>query len=165
VNFLARILLPCLLSASACADCMSFDLAPKHIGETQCVSGKVVRVVAGNGGVHYLSFCDDYRICAFSVVIFSSDLKNLGDIQQLSGTQVEIRGEIKEYDGRAEIILDNARQLGGEGKRVSPLGRNFDVEERGHFSPGKFRPSRRRSYHKRQRVNLPVDIPEDVESR
>ena len=144
---------------------MSFDLAPKHIGETQCVSGKVVRVVAGSGGVHYLNFCDDYRICAFSVVIFSSDLKNLGDIQQLAGTQVEIRGEIKEYDGRAEIILDNARQLGGEGKRISPLARNFDVEERGHFSAGKFRASRRRSYQKRQRASLPIDIPEDVESR
>ena len=165
MNSLARILIPCLLSASACADCMSFDLAPKHIGETQCVSGKVVRVVAGDRGVHYMNFCEDYRDCAFSVVIFSSDLRNLGDIQQLAGTQVEIRGEIKEYDGRAEIILDNARQLVGEGKRISPLARNFDVEERSHFSAGKFRPSRRRSYQKRQRASLPIDVPEDVESR
>ena len=78
---------------------------------------------------------------------------------------MEIRGEIEEYDGRAEIILDNARQLVGEGKRISPLARNFDVEERSHFSAGKFRPSRRRSYQKRQRASLPIDVPEDVESR
>jgi hypothetical protein len=81
------------------------------------------------------------------------------------GKEIEIRGEIKEYEGRAEIILENARQLGGQGKRISPLPRNFDVEQRGHFSAGKFRPSRRRSHQKRPRPNLPIDIPEDVESQ
>jgi len=66
----------------------------------------VVRVEAGNGGVHYLDFCEDYRLCPFSVVVFSYDLKHVGDVWQLAGRVVNIRGEIKEYDGRAEIALE-----------------------------------------------------------
>jgi DNA/RNA endonuclease YhcR with UshA esterase domain len=94
--------------------CIPFDQAQKHIGETQCVSGKVLRVEAGSRGVHYLDFCEDYSSCSFSVVVFASVLKRIGDVDQLAGKTVEIRGEVKEFDGRAEIVLENARQLGGE---------------------------------------------------
>jgi hypothetical protein len=89
----------------------------------------------------------------------------VGDVRQLVGKTVEIRGEVKEYDGRAEMILEKAAQLGGEARRVSPLPKNFDVEEKGHFSAGKSRPSRRRtSGSKKQIPTLPIEIPEDVES-
>jgi hypothetical protein len=99
-------------------------------------------------------------------VIFPHDLKNVGDVYQLAGRTVEIRGELKEYDGRAEIILEKAAQLGAEGRRISPLPKNFDVEQRGHFSAGRFRPSRSRHPRpKRQQPTLPAEIPEDAESR
>jgi hypothetical protein len=61
---------------------------------------------AGSKGTHYLDFCDDHRFCSFTVVVFSHDLKNIGDVRQIAGKVVEIRGEVKEYDDRAEIILD-----------------------------------------------------------
>ncbi len=94
------------------AACIAFDQAQKHIGETQCVTGKVIRVEAGADGVHYLDFCEDHRLCSFSAVIFPYDLKNVGDVRQLAGKNLEIRGELKSYDDRAEIILESARQLG-----------------------------------------------------
>ena len=154
-----------LLSSVCFAECIPFDQAQKHIGEDQCIAGKVVRVEAGNGGVHYLDFCEDYRLCPFSVVVFSYDLKHVGAVRQLAGRAVEIRGEIKEYDGRAEIVLENPHQLGGGGVGLSPLPKSFDVEERGHFSAGKFRASKRRpTRNKKGRPTLPADIPEDVES-
>jgi hypothetical protein len=34
---------------------------------------------------------------------------------------VEIHGQAKEYDRRAEIILEEYRQLGGAGARIPPL--------------------------------------------
>ena len=154
-----------LLSSVCFAECIPFEQARKHIGEDQCIAGKVVRVEAGNGGVHYLDFCEDHRLCPFSVVVFSYDLKHVGDVRQLAGRIVNIRGEIKEYDGRAEIVLENAHQLGGGGAGASPLPKSFDVEERGHFSAGKFRASKRRpTRNKKGRPTLPADIPEDVES-
>jgi hypothetical protein len=155
------LLFPTLSSAA----CIPFVQAQKHIGETQCVTGKVLRIETGIRGVRYLDFCEDYRLCPFSVVIFPYDLKNVGDVRQLEGKAIEIRGEVKEYDGRAEIILEHARQLGGEGVRLAPLPKSFDVEEKGHFSAGKFRASKRPATHKKkQSATLPVEVPEDAES-
>ena len=154
-----------LLPTFSSAACIPFAQAKKHIGETQCVTGKVLRVETGSRGVHYLDFCEDYQSCPFSVVVFSYDLRNVGNVGQLAGKTVEIRGEVKEYDGRAEIILENARQLGGEAVRLAPLPKSFDVEQKGHFSAGKLRASKRPATHrKKQSATLPVAVPEDAES-
>jgi len=159
------ILLACFLVHLSVAACIPFDQAHKHIGETQCITGKVVRVQAGTGGTHYLDFCDDYRLCSFSVVVFSHDLKNVGDVRQLAGKVVEIRGEVKEYDDRAEIILESRKQLSGEFASLPPLPKSFDVEQRGHFSAGKFRGNKSRvTYKKKGTPTVPADIPIDVEA-
>jgi hypothetical protein len=71
--------------------------------------------------IHFLDFYDDFRLCPFTVVIFPGDLKHVGDVRQLQGKVIEIHGPVKEYDGRAEIILQEYRQLGGAGIRVPPL--------------------------------------------
>jgi hypothetical protein len=155
-----------LFSASAiAATCIPFDQAQKHIGESQCVTGKIIRVAAGEHGEHYLDFCEDYRLCSFSVVIFSHDLKNVGDVRQLAGKVVEIHGDVKEYADRAEIVLESRKQLGGEVTSLPPIPKTFDVEQRGHFSAGQFRTSHKSSTRKRKgRPTIPVEIPEDVES-
>src|SRR4029077_7683881 len=64
---------------------------------------------------------DDFPLCPFTVVVFPSDLKSVGDVRQLQGRMVEIHGQLKEYDGRAEIVLEEYRQLGGAGTRIPPL--------------------------------------------
>ncbi len=109
-----------------------------------------MRVQAGTGGTHYLDFCDDYRLCSFSVVVFSHDLKNVGDLRQLAGKVVEIRGEVKECDDRAEIILQSRKQLSGEFAMLAPMPKSFDVEQRGHFSAGKFRVKKSRTTYKKK---------------
>jgi len=154
-----------LLTTSAfCADCIPFDQAARHIGETHCVTGKVVRVHA-TGKAHYLDFCENYRLCPFSVVIFSHDMKNVGDVRQLSGKVIEIRGEIKEYNDRAEIILDSRKQLSGHAALLPPLPKSFDVEQRGHFSAGTVRTKKSRANSKKKRTpTLPIEIPEDAET-
>lgn len=153
-----------LLSAPAFgADCIPFDQAPKHIGDTECITGKVVRVHATRKA-HYLDFCEDYRLCPFSVVIFSHDVKNVGDVRQLAGKVIEIRGEIKEYNDRAEIILDSRKQLSGQAALLPPLPKTFDVEQRGHFNAGTFRSKKgRATSKKKQTPTLPIEIPEDAE--
>src|SRR5262249_8844709 len=118
------------------ADCASPFEAGKHIGETTCVTGQVVAVKQGSRGVHYLDFCEDYRTCPFTVVVFPYDLRQVGDVRQLPGRTIEIHGEVKSYDGRAEIILSRARQLRGESAKLPPMLKNYDVERRGSFSAG-----------------------------
>jgi hypothetical protein len=163
---LPRILIALLFHSLSFATCIPFDQARNHLDETQCITGKVIRVQEGDGGVHYLDFCEDYRLCSFTVVIFPHDLKKIGDVRQLAGTVVEIRGEVKEYDDRAEIVLENSKQLSNGLLRLSPLPKSFDVEQRGHFSAGSSRrPRRSRSSRKKKGIpTLPADIPIDAES-
>ena len=107
-----------LLSSFAWSDCLPFAEARKHVGEVKCITGMVVRVKQGTRGVHFLDFCDDFRLCPFTVVIFPGDLKSVGDVRQLQGRMIEIHGQVKEYDGRAEIILEEYRQLSGSSARA-----------------------------------------------
>ena len=118
LRFSFLLLLPPVICA---AECIPFSEAHKHVGETRCVAGKVFAVQQGSRGVHYLDFCDDYRLCPFTVVIFSRDLKDVGDVRHLRGQTVEVHGPVKLYDGRAEIVLRNYRQLGGDGIRIPCL--------------------------------------------
>jgi hypothetical protein len=154
-----------MLSNFARPDCLPFDQAKKHVGEIKCVTGKVVRVKQGARGVHFLDFCDDFRLCPFTVVIFPGDLKSVGDVRQLAGRMIEIHGQVKEYDGRAEIILEEYRQLGGSGARIPPLPKNYDVEQKGRYSAGTFSHAKptKKAAKKKQPANLPAAVPEDSE--
>jgi len=152
-----------LFPAFCAADCIPFDQAGKHVGETQCVSGKVFHVQTGSRGVHYLDFCEDFRVCPFTVVIFPHNLKSVGDVRELQGRIVEVHGPIKEYDGRAEIILQESRQLGGAGARIPALPKNYDVEQRGHYSAGSIRrpTTSKKKSKKRVPATLPIEVPAD----
>ncbi len=137
---LIMLLLPSLLSAS---DCIPIHEARQHVGETKCVSGKVLKIKVGAKGVHFLDFCEDQMACPFSVVVFPSGLKDVGDVRRLAGRTIEIHGALKLYDGRPEIILNRISQITGGAAMIPPLPKNYDVENRGHYSAGHLRPTKK----------------------
>lgn len=154
-----------LAAVSANAACIPFSEAGKHVGETKCVSGKVLHVKQGNGDVHFFDFCEDYRVCPFTVVVFASNLKQVGDVRQLEGKDIQIHGPIKEYDGRAEIILERTSQLDGEAARIPALPKGYDVEQRGRFTTGTFssaHPSKQKR-RKKQPPPLTTEEPEPTD--
>jgi hypothetical protein len=122
------------------------------------VTGKVLRVKKGSRGVHFFDFCDDYRTCPFTVVVFPSDLKHVGDVRQLQGRQIEIEGDVKGYDGRAEIILRRASQLRGDSARIPPLPKEYDVERHGSYSAGRFSYPRDSKKSSRKKQGPPVSL-------
>ena len=130
------------------ADCVAFAEARQHVGKTKCVSGTVLQVKEGSQGMTFLDFCENYRTCPFTVVVFPGDLKHIGDVRQLQGHAVEIKGTIRDYDGRAEIILRYPQQLGKDAALVPRLPKDYDVERKGHYSAGKF--SRPKSSKKKE---------------
>ena len=119
------------------------DEARQHVGEVKCVTGKVLRVKVGDRGVRYVRFCEDQLACPFTVVVFSYDLKDVGDVQRLEGRTIEIHGAVKMYEGQAEIILKRISQLNGGAAMIPPLPKNYDVENRGHYSAGRLHPSKK----------------------
>jgi hypothetical protein len=139
-----RLLLALLLSTAAFAsDCLPIGEARRHVGETKCVTGKVLRVKVGAKGVHYVDFCADQMACPFTVVVFPADLKDIGDVRRLAGQVIEIHGPVKLYNGRAEIILNRISQLTAGSTLIPPLPKNYDVEKQGHYSAGRMRPTKK----------------------
>lgn len=137
----------CLLSPPATAACLPITQAPNKIGADACVTGTVLKVQESEkGGAWFLDFCEDYRQCPFTVVVFTRDLKDVGDVRRLQGRTIEIWGRIRSYGGRAEIILRNARQLRGEAAKLPPLPKDYDVTRRGGYratAPSAPRPKRK----------------------
>ena len=129
-----------LLTAS---DCIPIQEARQHVGETRCVTGRVLKIRIGNKGVHFLEYCEDEMSCPFYVVVFPSGLKDVGDVRRLAGRTIEIHGALKLYDGRPEIILNRISQITGGAAMIPPLPKNYDVENRGHFSAGRLRPTKK----------------------
>jgi hypothetical protein len=95
--------------------CVGVNEAKIHVGEVGCVNGRVMRVFTSRAGNTFLDFCEDYRNCPFTTVIFSTERGKFGNLESLRGREVEIRGRIEAYQGRAEIIIQDPRQI-----RVSP---------------------------------------------
>ena len=154
----------CGLSLSAVAsDCIPIHEAGQHVGTTACLTGKVLKIRIGNKGVHFLDFCEDQIACPFSVVVFPSGLKDVGDVRRLAGRTIEIHGLVKLYDGRPEIILSRIGQITGGAAMIPPLPKNYDVEMRGHYSAGHLRPTKKPAKTKKA-PNSTATYGNDVES-
>lgn len=140
VYLIRAVLMAALLAVGASAECIPYTDAPKHMGRSACVTGKVVKVGhSPRSGTHFLNFCDDYKNCPFTVVIFARDLAQVGDVRWLEGKTIEIHGKIKDYKGQAEIILSDVRQLTGEAAKLPPLPKAYDAATKGSHSAGEFR--------------------------
>ena len=144
-------------------DCVSFAEASKHVGATQCVSGTVLHVEEGSNGVTFLNFCPAPRACPFTVVVFPDDLRKVGDLRQLEGRQIEIKGTIQDYDGRTQIILRHTQQLGESAfVVVPPVPTDYDVDRRGHYSAGKYsHPKAKKTKPKKQGTPTSIEDPEE----
>jgi len=127
-----------LCISPALADCYPFSSASEHLGEVACIRGKVVKLVIGPTGLHFLNFCEDYKTCPFTVVIFPRDLRDVGDVRTLEGKEIQITGKVKTYKGQLEVILRDRSQLRGDTAALPNLPKGYDAEKKGSFSAGTF---------------------------
>jgi len=158
-----RLLCTLAIAMSASAACLPMEDAAKHVGETACVHGKVLTISATPGGTHLLHFCEADSKCGFSAVVFPRDLRQVGDVRALEGKEVDIHGQVRLYQGHAEIIVRDSRQLKGEAARLPPVPKDYDVAKRGKFSPGQ-RPTHKDKakykYPRRGAETIPETPPE-----
>jgi hypothetical protein len=153
------------LIASAAAGCVPFTEAKKHVGDELCITGKVLKVASSpRSGTHFLNFCEDYRNCPFTVVVFAKDLPRIGDVRQLEGQEIKIYGKVKEYKGQAEIILNDVRQLKGESTKLPKLPKNYDAANRGRYSAGTFKDAQNKKAREKRKPHGPIttEPPEDT---
>jgi hypothetical protein len=91
--------------------CIEISKAGFHTGENTCVEGRVLHVYTSRSGSTFLDFCADYHHCPFGSVVFASDRSKFGNLGVLEGKRVDLSGEISTYNGRAEIIIREPRQI------------------------------------------------------
>ncbi len=91
--------------------CVSYVDAERHIGQQTCVTGPVDHVFVSATDTTFVNYCSDYRSCPFSVVLFSDDKADFPAMAQYEGSVITIFGEIRTYEGRPQIILENPSQL------------------------------------------------------
>ena len=143
-------------------DCLPYAEASKHVGTTGCVSGTVFQVKEASSGVTFLNFCRDGPVCPFTVVVFPGDLKKVGDIHELEGRQIEIKGTIQDFDGRAQIVLRRSGQLGESAFVVVPrVPTDYDVERRGHASAGSYSHPKAMKTHRNKGSATSIEDPEE----
>jgi hypothetical protein len=91
--------------------CLELAQAASHAGEQACVSARVLKVYSSRSGTTFLDFCADYRNCLFTSVIFGTDRPKFGNLEALTGRQIEIRGKIAPYRGQPEIVISDPAQI------------------------------------------------------
>ncbi len=84
--------------------------AQKHLEETLIVTGKVAQVTIREKLV-YVNLEKPFPDSPFTAVVFARATNQFGDLRELKGKEVEIKGKITEYRDRAQIILDSTDQL------------------------------------------------------
>jgi len=90
---------------------IDYTEAIKHIGEYASVRGILVEAYTSKTGTVFLDFCENYKTCPFSGVIFADDAKKFGDLSRYNETTVTLTGKIVSYEGKAEIVLSSPSQL------------------------------------------------------
>lgn len=93
------------------APCVLFAEVAPLVGQSSCVTGRVLKVVTSKYGNTYFDFCEDYKKCPFSTVIFSQDREKFGDLAYLQGRVIEIRGLVSFYRERPQIIIRDPDQV------------------------------------------------------
>ena len=89
----------------------------------------MLHVDDGRDSVTFLNFCKDAKACPFTVFVLPDDLRKVGDIRQLEGRKIEIKGTIEDHDKRAGITLRRTQQLGESAYVVVPaVPTEYDVE-------------------------------------
>lgn len=97
-------------------DVISYQEAIKRIGEPVDAKGTVISVRKSedaNGKPWFLNIGKDYPDPErLTVVIFEDVYKDFAfDVASLEGTEIRVRGTVKEYDGCAQIIISDARYI------------------------------------------------------
>ncbi len=93
--------------------------AGKFYDQEMTVTGKVAQV-SFREKVVILNLDQPFPESPFSVVVFSTATNQFGDLKALDGKNVEVKGKIKKYKDKPEIVLDKPSQLKVLGSTNTP---------------------------------------------
>ncbi len=84
--------------------------AGKYYDQQMIVTGKVAQVTL-RPTIVFINLDQPFPNSPFAAVIRSESTNQFGDLKSLQGKPVEIRGMIKKYHDKPEIVLESSNQL------------------------------------------------------
>lgn len=116
-------LLLCPVSLLCEKTCYSPEDALAHPNKDVCIVAHVYDVVELSDGTRFLDVCSPETPdgqCRFTVMSANADRKTVGDLSQYKQQDIRIRGTVRPFGGRAEILLSDARQFHGGAEKFRP---------------------------------------------
>jgi DNA/RNA endonuclease YhcR with UshA esterase domain len=98
-----------LISNSYAQDQISSRDAKDNIGKTLQVKGKVAAIFISEKGNTFINFDEKSPNQTFTAMVFSGKAIDISKI--VVGSILTVYGEIKEYKGKPEIVLDSNEQI------------------------------------------------------
>jgi hypothetical protein len=126
---------PALLFAGSSKACVTADQAMRILNKNICVSVHIFDVVELADGTRFLDTCSPQTSddkCRFTIVSFTEDRNEVGELKKYRDTDVQIRGLVQPMHGRAGMVLSHRRQFYGGPPKFSPnplLARGFNGEQ------------------------------------
>lgn len=99
------------IPAPSAGNVISWESADKYYGSSMTVEGEIV-LARNTGKVCFLNFHRNYKRY-FTAVIFESDFSRFPSSPEeyYLNKKVRVRGLIKEYNGKPEIVLNSPSQI------------------------------------------------------
>jgi len=118
--FAALMLVPCAFGQIGTTGNESLEVFPRrprcsvyeaadHIGGLASVRGTVREVYRSPKGIAVLAFGGRYPDHVFSIIL--ADARDFGNVNRFKGSTIEVRGFIREFRGKPEIVLSSRRQI------------------------------------------------------
>jgi hypothetical protein len=129
------LLVSCTVAFASNRPCFRPDEAAQHINKDVCISAHIYDVIALADGTSFLDVCGPETSdeqCRFSIVSTKQDQHEVGDLEIYRGLDVQIRGIVRPFAGRSEIVLSHSRQFHGGGEKFHPnpaLLKGFSAED------------------------------------
>jgi hypothetical protein len=116
-----------LLLLPACAQaartCVSAAEAATMAGKDLCVATHIYDIVVLEDGTRLLDTCapeTSDEACRFALVSFQRDGKDVGNLEQYRGHDVQVRGIFRAVNDRGVLVVSHARQFHGGEEKFRP---------------------------------------------
>jgi hypothetical protein len=116
-----------LLLLPACAraarTCVSAAEAATMAGKDLCVVTHIYDIVVLEDGTRLLDTCapeTSDEACRFALVSFQRDGKDVGNLEQYRGHDVQVRGIFRAVNNRGVLVVSHARQFHGGEEKFRP---------------------------------------------
>jgi hypothetical protein len=108
---------------AATINCIVPSQTVNAINKDVCVSAHVYNVVKLRTGTRFLDVCSPQTPnaeCRFTIISMAEDSRDVGPLDSLIGTDISIRGHVRNFSDHREIALTHIRQLHGGPEKFRP---------------------------------------------